>query len=269
VHFVGRRWPGSCGQLALATGTIPPAAHHQIGMTQASFRPRCPAPVTRCVSGAQPLGTACSASCISFSSGTRRWCAPFGHGDLAAPRSGPSVPDALRLKSEYRTCFHAAPCRWPLRSGLVDQFGNVPGCRWRERPAERWCSPPTPSRDLPRARTSSGREDPRPLPLAEAPRLPADAGSEHASAMPLVPAENMGAGRSEQEISLTAGQILCVLQSLATPQDLGVSTLLATGAPLTGDPLEAGSRGVAATVTPPPPPPRPRPCPQWEWAHPA
>jgi len=75
----------------------------------------------------------------------------------------------------------------------------------------------------------------------------------------LVPAENMGAGRSEQEISLTAGAILlrsCSRWRRTRPRCS--PPCWATGALSPVDPLEAGA-GVSLTVTPLTPPARPLP----------
>jgi len=59
------------------------------------------------------------------------------------------------------------------------------------------------------------------------------------------PPENMGAGRSEQEISLTAGIPLRSCSRSGDAQDLGVLHPAGPLVALTGDPLEAGA-GVSA-----------------------
>ena len=74
----------------------------------------------------------------------------------------------------------------------------------------------------------------------------------------LVPTENRGPGRSESEISLTAGQAFALLQSLATRKTSVFSLLLEHWCALTGERHNPQS-GVSLTVSPLTPPPRPLP----------
>jgi len=70
----------------------------------------------------------------------------FPHLGLAQP-----VPTHYRLKKRVRgTCFRAAALPVAVRSGLVDQFGNVPLMPMAmERRRNPWCSPPNTLHDLP------------------------------------------------------------------------------------------------------------------------
>lgn len=79
----------------------------------------------------------------------------------------------------------------------------------------------------------------------------------------LVPTQNRGAGRSDTEISLTAGQAYALLQSLATQKTSVFSTVLEHWCRATGDSLQLGA-GVSLTVTPLTPPVRPQPS-MGEW----
>jgi hypothetical protein len=74
----------------------------------------------------------------------------------------------------------------------------------------------------------------------------------------LVPVPNRGAGRSDTEVSLTAGQAFALLQSLAAQKTSVFSTLLGHWCAQTGETLAAGA-GLSLTVTPLTPPPRPQP----------
>jgi hypothetical protein len=74
----------------------------------------------------------------------------------------------------------------------------------------------------------------------------------------LVPTENRGPGRSQSEISLTAGQAFALLQSLATRKTSVFSLLLEHWWAITGERRNPQS-GVSLTVSPLTPPPRPLP----------
>ncbi|TVS06910.1 MAG: hypothetical protein EA413_02435 [Cyanobium sp. PLM2.Bin73] len=57
----------------------------------------------------------------------------------------------------------------------------------------------------------------------------------------LVPTENRGSGRTETEVSLTAGPSFALLQTLATRKSSMFGTLLQQGCSLTGDAMDCGT----------------------------
>jgi hypothetical protein len=74
----------------------------------------------------------------------------------------------------------------------------------------------------------------------------------------LVPTQNRGAGRSDSEISLCAGQAYALLQSLATQKSSIFSSLLGHWCRQSGEALAPGA-GISLSVTPMTPPVRPQP----------
>ncbi len=73
----------------------------------------------------------------------------------------------------------------------------------------------------------------------------------------LIPSQNLGAARTEMEISLTASQIYALLQAMAIQKASLFSTLLLHWTALTGEPLDPGA-GLQVTVSPLTPPIQPQ-----------
>ena len=189
------------------------------------------------------------------------WYAPdgaaFGEGDLPHLGLAHQYLTHYRLKSEYEDLLSRCALPVGVRTGLVDEFGyqrNAEG-EQQQQPEPLVLSTNT-FMDLPQGADFNWKE------------IRARSLAEHRAYLTnldvtmrrdaLVPAENQGAGRSEQEISLTAGQSFALLQSLAVLKTSLFSSLLQLWSSLTAEPLEPGA-GVALTVTPLTPPARPLP----------
>ena len=256
VHFIGA--DGN----QLQSAQLSDWTYHRLlltpdGMTQASFA-AVPSPREPGGFRAQPLGTALLSPRLHQLPAV--WYAAdgagFGQGDLPHLGLAHQYLTHYRLKSEYEDLLSRCALPVAVRSGLVDQFGNVPDANGDERPAEPLVLSTNTFMDLPAGADFEWKEI-RARSLAEH-RAYLQMLDQNMRRDALVPAENMGAGRSEQEISLTAGQSFALLQSLATHKTSVFSTLLGHWCALTGDPLEAGA-GVSLTVTPLTPPARPLP----------
>jgi hypothetical protein len=190
--------------------------------------------------------------------------APFGEGDL--PHLGLANQYLLhyRLKSEYEDLLSRTALPVGVRTGLVDRYGNelgvADGAVPARQPAALHLSTNT-FLDLPEGADFNWKEI-RARSLAEHRAYLAHL-DDTMRRDALVPVPNRGAGRSDTEVSLTAGQAFALLQSLASQKTSVFSTLLGHWCAQTGETLSAGA-GLSLTVTPLTPPPRPQPT-MAEW----
>jgi hypothetical protein len=182
--------------------------------------------------------------------------AAFGEGDLPHLGLANQYLTHYRLKSEYEDLLSRTSLPVGVRSGLVDQYGMRPTPDGDHHAPERLVLSTNTFMDLPDGADFNWKE------------IRARSLAEHRAYLvqledtmrrdALVPSTNRGAGRSEQEVSLTAGQSYALLQSLATQKVSAFSSLLRHWCAMTGEALTAGS-GLSLTVTPLTPPLRPQP----------
>lgn len=182
--------------------------------------------------------------------------AAFGEGDLPHLGLANQYLTHYRLKSEYEDLLSRCALPVGVRSGLVDQYGFQRSEDGEARSPEQLVLSTSTFMDLPEGADFNWKEI-RARSLAEH-RAYLTLLDETMRRDALVPTQNRGAGRSETEISLTAGQAYALLQSLATQKTSVFATVLEHWCSLTGDCLVAGA-GLALTVTPLTPPLRPQP----------
>jgi hypothetical protein len=182
--------------------------------------------------------------------------AAFGEGDLPHLGLANQYLTHYRLKSEYEDLLSRCALPVGVRSGLVDQYGFQRSEEGEPRAPEQLVLSTSTFMDLPEGADFNWKEI-RARSLAEH-RAYLTLLDETMRRDALVPTQNRGAGRSETEISLTAGQAYALLQSLATQKTSVFATVLEHWCSLTGDSLVAGA-GLALTVTPLTPPLRPQP----------
>jgi hypothetical protein len=182
--------------------------------------------------------------------------AAFGEGDLPHLGLANQYLTHYRLKSEYEDLLSRCALPVGVRSGLVDQYGFQRSEDGEPRPPEQLVLSTSTFMDLPEGADFNWKEI-RARSLAEH-RAYLTLLDETMRRDALVPTQNRGAGRSETEISLTAGQAYALLQSLATQKTSVFATVLEHWCSLTGDSLVPGA-GLALTVTPLTPPLRPQP----------
>ncbi|PZV02847.1 MAG: hypothetical protein DCF24_01285 [Cyanobium sp.] len=182
--------------------------------------------------------------------------AAFGEGDLPHLGLANQYLTHYRLKSEYEDLLSRCALPVGVRSGLVDQYGFQRSEDGEPRPPEQLVLSTSTFMDLPEGADFNWKEI-RARSLAEH-RAYLTLLDETMRRDALVPTQNRGAGRSETEISLTAGQAYALLQSLATQKTSVFENVLAHWCSLTGDSLMPGA-GLALTVTPLTPPLRPQP----------
>lgn len=182
--------------------------------------------------------------------------AAFGEGDLPHLGLANQYLTHYRLKSEYEDLLSRCALPVGVRSGLVDQYGFQRSEDGEARAPEQLVLSTSTFMDLPEGADFNWKEI-RARSLAEH-RAYLTLLDETMRRDALVPTQNRGAGRSETEISLTAGQAYALLQSLATQKTSVFATVLEHWCSLTGDSLVPGA-GLALTVTPLTPPLRPQP----------
>lgn len=182
--------------------------------------------------------------------------ARFGEGDLPHLGLANQYLTHYRLKSEYEDLLSRCALPVGVRTGLVDQFGQAQDEHGEPRPPEPLVLSTNTFMDLPDGADFNWKEI-RARSLAEhrAYLMQLDDAMRRDA---LVPTENRGSGRTETEVSLTAGQSFALLQTLATRKSSMFGTLLQHWCSLTGDAMDCGA-GLSLTVTPLTPPPRPRP----------
>jgi hypothetical protein len=182
--------------------------------------------------------------------------AQFGEGDLPHLGLAHQYLTHFRLKSEYEDLLSRCALPVGVRSGVVDRFGAIATEEGDARPPEPLVLSTNSFLDLPEGADFNWKE------------IRAGSLAEHRAHLlhledsmrrdALVPTENRGPGRSESEISLTAGQAFALLQSLATRKTSVFSLLLEHWCALTGE-KHSPQSGVSLTVSPLTPPPRPLP----------
>jgi hypothetical protein len=182
--------------------------------------------------------------------------AAFGEGDLPHLGLANQYLTHYRLKSEYEDLLSRCALPVGVRSGLVDQYGFQRSEDGEARAPEQLVLSTSTFMDLPEGADFNWKEI-RARSLAEH-RAYLTLLDETMRRDALVPTQNRGAGRSETEISLTAGQAYALLQSLATQKTSVFENVLEHWCSLTGDSLVRGA-GLALTVTPLTPPLRPQP----------
>ncbi|WP_233130158.1 DUF4055 domain-containing protein [Synechococcus sp. 1G10] len=182
--------------------------------------------------------------------------AAFGEGDLPHLGLANQYLTHYRLKSEYEDLLSRCALPVGVRSGLVDQYGFQRSEDGEPRAPEQLVLSTSTFMDLPEGADFNWKEI-RARSLAEHRAYLAFL-DETMRRDALVPTQNRGPGKSEQEVSLTAGQAYALLQSLATQKTSVFSTLLEHWCRATGDVLQQGA-GVSLIVTPLTPPPRPLP----------
>ncbi len=182
--------------------------------------------------------------------------AAFGEGDLPHLGLANQYLTHYRLKSEYEDLLSRCALPVGVRSGLVDQYGFQRSEDGEARAPEQLVLSTSTFMDLPEGADFNWKEI-RARSLAEH-RAYLTLLDETMRRDALVPTQNRGAGRSDTEISLTAGQAYALLQSLATQKTSVFATVLEHWCSLTGDSLVPGA-GLALTVTPLTPPLRPQP----------
>jgi hypothetical protein len=182
--------------------------------------------------------------------------AAFGEGDLPHLGLANQYLTHYRLKSEYEDLLSRCALPVGVRSGLVDQYGFQRSEDGEARAPEQLVLSTSTFMDLPEGADFNWKEI-RARSLAEH-RAYLTLLDETMRRDALVPTQNRGAGRSETEISLTAGQAYALLQSLATQKTSVFATVLEHWCSLTGDSQVPGA-GLALTVTPLTPPLRPQP----------
>ncbi len=182
--------------------------------------------------------------------------AQFGEGDLPHLGLAHQYLTHFRLKTEYEDLLSRCALPVGVRTGVVDRFGTVANEQGEARQPEPLVLSTNSFLDLPDGADFNWKE------------IRARSLAEHRAHLlhledtmrrdALVPTENRGPGRSESEVSLTAGQAFALLQSMAARKTSVFSLLLEHWCALTGEPHNRES-GVALTVSPLTPPPRPLP----------
>ncbi|TVS03626.1 MAG: DUF4055 domain-containing protein [Cyanobium sp. PLM2.Bin73] len=182
--------------------------------------------------------------------------AQFGEGDLPHLGLAHQYLTHFRLKTEYEDLLSRCALPVGVRKGVVDRYGTVQSEEGEARAPEPLILSTNSFLDLPDGADFDWKE------------IRARSLAEHRAHLlhledtmrrdALVPTENRGPGRSETEISLTAGQSFALLQSLATRKTSVFSLLLEHWCALTGERHNPAS-GVSLTVSPLTPPPRPLP----------
>jgi hypothetical protein len=182
--------------------------------------------------------------------------AQFGEGDLPHLGLAHQYLTHFRLKTEYEDLLSRCALPVGVRTGVVDRFGEIRNEDGEPRISEPLVLSTNSLLDLPEGADFNWKE------------IRARSLAEHRAHLlhledtmrrdALVPTENRGPGRSESEISLTAGQAFALLQSLATRKTSVFSLLLEHWCALTGERHDPQS-GVSLTVSPLTPPPRPLP----------
>lgn len=182
--------------------------------------------------------------------------AAFGEGDLPHLGLANQYLNHYRCKSEYEDLLSRTALPVGVRKGLVDEYG--------------FCRDPNGNPSSPQQLTLSTNTF-MDLPVGvdfEWVEIEAKSLAEHRAYLELlddamrrdalIPSQNRGSGRSDTEVSLTAGQSYALLQSLAKQKSSLFSSLLLQWCRLTGDRLGEGA-GLSISVTPLMPPPRPLP----------
>ncbi|MCP9889051.1 DUF4055 domain-containing protein [Cyanobium sp. ATX 6A2] len=182
--------------------------------------------------------------------------AQFGEGDLPHLGLAHQYLTHFRLKTEYEDLLSRCALPVGVRTGVVDRYGTVPSEEGEARQPEQLVLSTNSFLDLPDGADFNWKE------------IRARSLAEHRAHLlhledtmrrdALVPTENRGPGRSESEVSLTAGQAFALLQSLAARKTSVFSLLLEHWCALTGEKHNPES-GVSLTVSPLTPPPRPLP----------
>jgi hypothetical protein len=182
--------------------------------------------------------------------------AAFGEGDLPHLGLAHQYLTHYRLKSEYEDLLSRCALPVGVRTGLVDQFGLQRDEDGAPRPPQQLVLSTNTFMDLPDGADFNWKEI-RARSLAEH-RAYLTLLDDTMRRDALVPSANRGPGKTETEVSLTAGQAYALLQSLATQKTSVFSTVLEHWCRATGDSLQSGA-GVSLTVTPLTPPLRPQP----------
>ncbi len=182
--------------------------------------------------------------------------AAFGEGDLPHLGLANQYLNHYRLKSDYEDLLSRCALPVGVRTGLVDQFGYQRDEDGAGRQPEQLTLSTSTFMDLPEGADFQWKE------------IRAQSLAEHRSYLTLldetmhrdalVPTQNRGAGRSDTEISLCAGQAYALLQSLATQKSSIFSSLLGHWCRHSGETLAPGA-GISLSVTPMTPPVRPQP----------
>ncbi len=182
--------------------------------------------------------------------------AAFGEGDLPHLGLANQYLNHYRLKSDYEDLLSRCALPVGVRTGLVDQFGYQRDEDGAGRQPEQLTLSTSTFMDLPEGADFQWKEI-RAQSLAEH-RAYLTLLDETMHRNALVPTQNRGAGRSDSEISLCAGQAYALLQSLATQKSSIFSSLLGHWCRQSGETLAPGA-GISLTVTPMTPPVRPQP----------
>ena len=182
--------------------------------------------------------------------------AAFGEGDLPHLGLANQYLNHYRLKSDYEDLLSRCALPVGVRTGLVDQFGYQRDEDGAGRQPEQLTLSTSTFMDLPEGADFQWKE------------IQAQSLAEHRAYLTLldetmhrdalVPTQNRGAGRSDSEISLCAGQAYALLQSLATQKSSIFSSLLGHWCRQSGEALAPGA-GISLSVTPMTPPVRPQP----------
>jgi len=182
--------------------------------------------------------------------------AAFGEGDLPHLGLANQYLNHYRLKSDYEDLLSRCALPVGVRTGLVDQFGYQRDEDGAGRQPEQLTLSTSTFMDLPEGADFQWKEI-RAQSLAEH-RAYLTLLDETMRRDALVPTQNRGAGRSDTEISLCAGQAYALLQSLATQKSSIFSSLLGHWCRQSGESLAPGA-GISLSVTPMTPPVRPQP----------
>ena len=182
--------------------------------------------------------------------------AAFGEGDLPHLGLANQYLNHYRLKSDYEDLLSRCALPVGVRTGLVDQFGYQRDEDGAGRQPEQLTLSTSTFMDLPEGADFQWKEI-RAQSLAEH-RAYLTLLDETMHRDALVPTQNRGAGRSDTEISLCAGQAYALLQSLATQKSSIFSSLLGHWCRQSGEALAPGA-GISLSVTPMTPPVRPQP----------
>ena len=182
--------------------------------------------------------------------------AAFGEGDLPHLGLANQYLNYYRLKSDYEDLLSRCALPVGVRTGLVDQFGYQRDEDGAGRQPEQLTLSTSTFMDLPEGADFQWKEI-RAQSLAEH-RAYLTLLDETMHRDALVPTQNRGAGRSDSEISLCAGQAYALLQSLATQKSSIFSSLLGHWCRQSGETLAPGA-GISLSVTPMTPPVRPQP----------
>ena len=182
--------------------------------------------------------------------------AAFGEGDLPHLGLANQYLNHYRLKSDYEDLLSRCALPVGVRTGLVDQFGYQRDEDGASRQPEQLTLSTSTFMDLPEGADFQWKD------------IKAQSLAEHRAYLTLldetmhrdalVPTQNRGAGRSDTEISLCAGQAYALLQSLATQKSSIFSSLLGHWCRQSGEALAPGA-GISLSVTPMTPAVRPQP----------